>query len=116
MDNTLLIGQMNGQLISIKEMMHDHIISSRKADDDLLDKIAKIEDSNASINFKVAKIEEDIKQMKPAIQRFCDIEHKIEGAGWLGRQLWILSTISIGAAYYLYKNASTIATWIKSLF
>lgn len=59
------------------------------------------------IEHRLEKVETWMTNSEPSIKEFRDLRMKAQGAGWLGRWLWLLAGASIGAVAYMvsfYRN------------
>jgi len=58
--------------------------------------------------YRVDNLETDFRETAPTIQEWIATKHKIQGAGWLGKTLWIIGGFLLGAAASTYGFISTL--------
>lgn len=66
-----------------------------------------------SLTGKVDGMDGSITAMTPTVREFNSMKDKADGAGKLGRALWWLGGVLIGAAFWLSSSWANFATWFR---
>jgi|GEM_PF-3270263 Protein of unknown function (DUF1515). len=64
---------------------------------------------------RMEKVENDVATAKPTLTEYSNLKLRAEGAGWLGRKLWILATVTISGAAWVYASWDKVVYWTKAL-
>lgn len=90
----------------------DAINKEAKTASELREWLHKMDKSITSINNRVAVVESSLAKSAPTISEFVNLKHKIQGAGILGRWIWIIAAGMIG---FLYGIKEKIFSFISGI-
>ena len=100
------IARLDERLTSIVALMRE----SREEFKLHKDLAKEISTSLANIGHRVESVEHSLAKASPTIDEFIIIKHKIQGAGMLGKWLWVALGFLVGTVYSMRE---TIFHWIS---
>lgn len=105
-----LIKSVEADAVSRKEIYRSlHDID--KKTDHAIYRLGALEDIDKKVDKAINRLdnlEVDFKEAAPTITEWIATKNKIQGAGWLGKTLWIIGGFLLGAAASTYGFISTI--------
>ena len=100
------IARLDERLTSIVALMRE----SREEFKLHKDLAKEISTSLANIGHRVESVEHSLAKASPTIDEFIIIKHKIQGAGMLGKWLWVALGFLVGTVYSMRE---TLFHWIS---
>lgn len=100
------IARLDERLTSIMVLMRE----SREAFKLHQDLVKEISTSLAHVGHRVENVEHSLAKASPTIDEFINIKHKIQGAGILGKWLWVALGFLVGTVYSMRE---TLFHWIS---
>ena len=100
------IARLDERLTSIMVLMRE----SREEFKLHQDLVKEISTSLAHVGHRVESVEHSLAKASPTIDEFIIIKHKIQGAGILGKWLWVALGFLVGTVYSMRE---TIFHWIS---
>lgn len=99
---------MNGRLDKIDEAGSER---GRR----IWEKLNEQDKTLALLDHRFTGLETAVNGQAITLAEYQKMKQKAEGAGWLGKKLWLAGGVVIAAASYLYSGWTTIATTLKWL-
>lgn len=100
------LARLDERLTSIMVLMRE----SREAFKLHQDLVKEISTSLAHVGHRVESVEHSLAKASPTIDEFINIKHKIQGAGILGKWLWVALGFLVGTVYSMRE---TLFHWIS---
>lgn len=96
----MAIGKIAGQLEMIVKEMEVAVVSRREMHNELKAQSLQLNTIGGTIDALSGRVAD----LEPGVKDYLTMRTKAEGAGWLGRSLWLIGAFLIGAAAWLVSN------------
>lgn len=107
---TLIIDRLSSIERSIENERRDGAESRRRT----YDKLETLDKKQDMTDMRIEKLEQAITSMSPTVAEFLNYKAQVTGAGKLGKFLWWVGGIVLGAAATAAAYWSHVVTWIKT--
>lgn len=107
---TLILDRLGSIERSIENEKRDSSESRRR----VYEKLETLDKKQDITDMRVEKLEQAITSMSPTVAEFLNYKAQVAGAGRLGKALWRLGGVILGAAAALSAYWSSIVLWIKT--
>ena len=108
-ENAIGLAKVETQLQFISKQI-EHAESSRRETYQLIHNVDKKVDG---IDYRLGSLETAFADAKPKIAEFMTYTNRVEGAGMLGRALWVFGGVILGAAAWLTGALQSITNMGK---
>lgn len=96
----MAIGEMSGQLKMIIRDMETAVVSRREMHNEMKDQSQKLNTIGSSLDALSGRVA----ALEPGVKDYVTMRTKAEGAGFLGKALWLTGGFLIVAAAWLVSN------------
>ena len=103
----------DAQIARLEERLTSIMVLMRESREEFKlhqDLVKEISTSLAHVGHRVESVEHSLAKASPTIDEFIIIKHKIQGAGILGKWLWVALGFLVGTVYSMRE---TIFHWIS---
>ena len=95
--------------VTMSQMMKE-LESSERSRKAQYDTITQLNHLMVKMGGQLENLEKQVATAQPTIEEFITIKHKVVGAGWLGRWLWVAGGVLLG---FVAANRKLIGQWFQ---